>query len=155
MTNYWCVNFDFEECLTHGLKKKLWMMQYQYELDDNNIFQGDRKNSVSANWRRTKDIQVGDWFVAYLPKDKSSTGNTYFAIGCVRKPRRGAKPRSNISTVETYIANKSSHEIASRAADTRRNAFGLRSFLNNHRCEPNLQRLYRLTNGLSPCGEVR
>lgn len=113
MTNFWCVNFDFDGCLKHGLANKLWMMQYQYALDENNVFQGDRKNSVSANWRRTKDIEVGDWFVAYLPKDKSSTGNTYFAVGQVRRPRKASKPRSNISKVEAYIAKKSSHEIAS------------------------------------------
>lgn len=89
------------------------MMQYQYALDDDNVYQGDRKASVTANWRRTKDIQAGDWFVAYLPKDKSSTGNTYFAIGQVRNPRKVAKPRTSISTVEEYIANKQSHEIAS------------------------------------------
>ncbi len=62
MTNYWCVTFDFEECLKYGLSKRLWMMQYQYALDEENVFQGDRKYSVKANWRRTKDIQVGDPF---------------------------------------------------------------------------------------------
>lgn len=31
MTQYRCVNFDSEECLKHGVKNDLWMMQYQYD----------------------------------------------------------------------------------------------------------------------------
>ena len=27
MTGYWCVNFDFDECLQHGLQNNLWLMQ--------------------------------------------------------------------------------------------------------------------------------
>lgn len=113
MTRYWCVNFDFDECLQHGLKHNLWLMQYQYADDDGNTFQGDRKSSVTANWRRTKNIQVGDWLVAYLPKSRSSTGNSYFAVGKVRLPRKPAHPSENVSTVEEYVANRRSHEIES------------------------------------------
>lgn len=97
----------------HGLEMSLWMMQYQYALDDEHPFQGDRKAPVTANWRRTKDIQVGDWFVAYLPKKKSPSGNTFFAVGQVRQPRKIAKPPSNVSTVEEYVKSQNSHQIAS------------------------------------------
>jgi len=113
MTKYWCVNFDFDECLKHGIEKSLWMMQYQYALNEDHMFQGERKGSVTANWRRTKNVQVGDWFLAYLPKKKSANGNAFFAVGQVREPRKLAKPRSNVSTVEEYVAAQSSHEIAS------------------------------------------
>lgn len=112
MTNYWCVNFDFDECLKHGLEKNLWMMQYQYALDEDHVFQGERKGSVTANWRRTKYIQAGDWFVAYLPKKKSANGNAFFAIGQVREPRKLASPSSSVSTVEEYIDAQSSHDVA-------------------------------------------
>ena len=30
MTKYWCVNFEFPNNLRHGIKKNLWLMQYQY-----------------------------------------------------------------------------------------------------------------------------
>ncbi len=39
MAKYWIANFDFEECLRHGLRKNLWLMQYQYSDTEGNVFQ--------------------------------------------------------------------------------------------------------------------
>ena len=46
MTKYWCVNFDGEDCLTHGIKKRLWLMQYQYADDQGHRYQGGRQTHL-------------------------------------------------------------------------------------------------------------
>jgi hypothetical protein len=81
VTKYWCVNFDSEDCLRHGIEQNLWMMQYQYADDRNNRFQSHKPGAISNNWRQLENVRPGDWFVAYLKK------NTFFAVGKVRKPR--------------------------------------------------------------------
>jgi hypothetical protein len=113
MTQCWCVNFDHERCLKHGIKRNLWMMQYQYEDDFGNVFQGDRKPSTTANWRRLTQIRAGDRFVAYLPKNRSHTGNAFFAVGRVCTPRKPAKSDAHVFTVAEYVRNRRSHEFKS------------------------------------------
>lgn len=114
MTQYWCVNFDSEECLKHGIKHDLWMMQYQYEDDLGNTFQGGRqKAATTANWRRLTEIRAGDWFVAYLPKKRTANGNTFFAIGKVCFPRKPPKSEAHVSTVAEYVSAQQSHQYKS------------------------------------------
>jgi len=73
MSRYWCVNFDYDACLEHGIKKNLWMMQYQYADDQGNLYQGGNQQAATTkNWKRLQEINVGDRFVAYL----RATGST-------------------------------------------------------------------------------
>jgi Domain of unknown function (DUF3883) len=107
MPKYWCVNFDSvsKVCLQHGIDRKLWLMQYQYADDHGNVFQdGRQRASTTRNWRRMKEIKVGDKFVAYLP------GNKLYAIGTVIEPRRAKKPRDQSDTIDDYVARKRSHD---------------------------------------------
>jgi hypothetical protein len=105
MEKYWVANFDLEECLQYGLRNKLWMMQYQYSDAEGNVFQGDRPSSVTTNWRQVKDVQVGDFLVAYLSRKRSPNG--FFTVGKVVAPR---KRSSRIGTVEEYISSRQLHE---------------------------------------------
>jgi len=114
MPQFWCVNFDLEECMEHGISHDFWMMQYQYEDDFGNEFQGgSQKSATTANWKRLTEIQVGDWFVAYLPKRRTETGNTFFAVGKVRTPRKQPSSSSHVSTVAKYVTDQESHEYDS------------------------------------------
>jgi hypothetical protein len=102
MTKFWCVNFDSEDCLRHGIHRKLWMMQYQYADDQGHVFQDGRQRSATTrNWRRMKEIDAGDRFVAYLP------GNRFYAVGTVIRPRMA---KSSDNSIEEYVARKRSHE---------------------------------------------
>src|SRR5690606_29289214 len=78
-----------------------------------NIFQGDRKPSTTANWRRLTQIHAGDQFVAYLPKSRSHTGNAFFAVGRVCTPRKPAKSDAHVSSVAEYVRDQRSHEFKS------------------------------------------
>lgn len=109
MENYWIANFDFEECLKHGLRKNIWLMQYQYSDTKGNVFQGDRPSSVTTNWRQVKDVQVGDFLVAYLSRKRNPNNNGFFAMGKVTAPR--SKP-NHIGSVDDYVASKQSHEFS-------------------------------------------
>lgn len=107
MPKYWCVNFDSvsKVCLQHGIDRQLWLMQYQYADDQGNVFQdGRQRASTTSNWRRMKEIKVGDKFVAYLP------GNKFYAIGTVIEPRRAKKPNDPSDTIDEYVARKQSHD---------------------------------------------
>ncbi|MBR9804623.1 hypothetical protein GYB59_24320 [bacterium] len=108
MVQYWCVNFDNQQCLEHGLKSSCWMMQYQYGDENGNLFQGshNQKGSITKNWNRVKRFQVGDWLVAYLAKAKSPSGKSLFAIGRVSVP---PSPAKHISSVDAYLTQKDSH----------------------------------------------
>lgn len=106
MEKYWVANFDFEECLQHGLRKNIWMMQYQYSDAEGNVFQGDRPSSVTTNWRQLKNVNSGDFLVAYLSRKRNPNNNGFFAIGKVVAPKN--KP-NHISTVEDYVSSKQSH----------------------------------------------
>ena len=114
MARYWCANFYSEECLAHGITHDFWMMQYQYEDTEGNLFEGGkRKSSTTANWNRLKQIQDGDWLVAYLKRENSTSGNSFFAIGRVRLPRRPATSENHVSTISDYVSAKLSHEYTS------------------------------------------
>lgn len=105
MTNYWCVNFEFPACLDHGIKHKFWLMQYQYEDEDGNEFQGGKRSGLTTFiWRRMKEIRVGDKIVAYLP------GSRFFAIGTVIRPRKKQSAR-RIRTVDEYVDERDSHSV--------------------------------------------
>ena len=107
MTRYWCVNFDSESkvCLKHGIKRKLWLMQYQYKDDHGNVFQDDnQKAATTANWKRLGEVNAGDKFVAYL------RGSQFFAVGTVIEPRRPKTPQDPTDTIEQYVARKRSHD---------------------------------------------
>jgi hypothetical protein len=102
MPKYWCVNFDSEYCLEHGIKHQLWMMQYQFE-DHRQEFQSYKPGAISRNWKSLGKISEGDWFIAYLKK------NRYFAIGKVREPRRLQTPDDPTKTIAAYLADERSH----------------------------------------------
>ena len=108
MTKYWCVNFDAEACLQHGIKRNLWLMQYQYSDDQGNEFQGGRQQAATTrNWKRLKEVQVGDRFVAYL------RGNKFFAVGTVISPRRSKTAQDQTDSVDDYVTRKRSHDYDS------------------------------------------
>jgi Domain of unknown function (DUF3883) len=104
MTRYWCVDFGHDAVLTHGIEKKPWMMQYQYADEQNNGFEGDRPAQITMNWRRLKEINVGDRFAAYLPR------NTFYATGTVITPRRAKTSKDYADTVDEYLKRKRSHD---------------------------------------------
>lgn len=105
MTKYWCVNFDAEACLHHGIERSLWLMQYQYSDDHGNEFQGGRQQAATTkNWKRLKEVQVGDRFVAYL------RGNKFFAVGTVISPRRSKTAHDQTDSVDDYVTRRRSHE---------------------------------------------
>ncbi len=108
MPNYWIANFDLEECLDYGLAQDCWMMQYQYSDDLTGvIYQGDKPAAVTTNWRRTKQIKIGDKLIAYLSKDRHPDRNGFFAIGEVIEQRK--KP-TKTSAVDAYVRLKRSHD---------------------------------------------
>src|SRR5207247_1114991 len=79
--------------------------------DFGNVFQdGRQKSATTANWKRLKRISVGDWFVAYLSRNRSDTGNSFFAIGQVRMPRRRRTSSDPKSTIEQYVVDQRSHD---------------------------------------------
>ncbi len=110
MTTYWCVNFDTNACLSHGLDNHFWMMQYQYADDAGNEHQGDKKNTISRNWNRLEHVRSGDWFVAYLPIKRTKTGKPFFAVGKVITPRIPRKPKDHSDTIQEYLNRRRSHD---------------------------------------------
>jgi len=108
MTKYWCVNFDLRSgvCLQHGIHQKLWMMQYQYADDQGHVFQDGRQRAATTrNWRRMKEVEEGDRFVAYLP------GNRFYAVGTVIQPRIAKSLQDHTDSIEDYVARKRSHDF--------------------------------------------
>ena len=62
MGQYWCVNFDSDVCLKHGIKNNLWMMQYQYRDEFGNRFQrvpkgGKESQKVAGTENRSTAIR--------------------------------------------------------------------------------------------------
>jgi hypothetical protein len=86
MPGRWCVNFDLEAVLRHGLATGMWLMQYQYSHDGHD-FQGHSAQlaATAANWNILMGVKVGDSFAAYLPN------STFYAIGQVIEPRVRAR----------------------------------------------------------------
>ena len=108
MTQYWAANFDFHECLQHGLDNQFWMMQYQYTDDVTGlVYQGVNPGKVTINWKKTKSVQIGDVLVAYLRRKGNPNRNGFFAIGRVIEPRKKATSKSSL---EAYVAHKRSHD---------------------------------------------
>jgi Domain of unknown function (DUF3883) len=96
----WCVNFNFDDCLKHGIDNNLWMMQYQYGDGHGQTLQDDKKGAIQRNWSQAERIEEGDWFVAYLKPKR------FFAVGKVRRPRTiGQGPTGEI---QEYIKQKKS-----------------------------------------------
>jgi hypothetical protein len=88
MARHWCMNFDAEEVLRHGLQENFWAMQYQYS-HDGRIYQGNPSQlpSTTKHLRTVADVHTGDWLVAYLkPK-------TFYAVGEVIEPRTRSRHR--------------------------------------------------------------
>ena len=110
MTKYWCVNFDSEACLQHGIKRNLWMMQYQYADDHGNEHQGYKKGAISRNWNQVGKIKPGHWFVAYLPGKRAVTGNPFYAVGKVIAPRRAKTAHDPAETIQNYLKRQRSHD---------------------------------------------
>jgi hypothetical protein len=110
MAKYWCVNFDSETSLAHGIEKNLWMMQYQYADDHGNEHQGYKKGRISSNWRRLAKVKPGHWFVAYLPGNRAVSGNPFYAIGQVITPRRPKTAHDHADTIEDYLTRQRSHD---------------------------------------------
>ena len=86
MAKWWCVNFDVETVLPHGLAEDMWLMQYQYSHGGYD-FQGHPAQvaATSANWNILPRVEPGDWLVAYL------ANSTFYAIGEVIEQR--TRPR--------------------------------------------------------------
>jgi hypothetical protein len=106
MIKYWCVNFDHPACLEHGIRNKLWLMQYQYADDHGRVFQGNKKGAIRKNWERLETIKPNHWFVAYLKP------STFFAVGKVIKPRRAKTAQDHTNSIATYLEQKRSHRQA-------------------------------------------
>jgi hypothetical protein len=110
MTKYWCVNFDSEACLQHGIKRNLWMMQYQYADGHGNEHQGYKKGAISRNWHQMGKIKPGHWFVAYLPGNRAVSGNPFYAVGKVITPRRARTAHDPADTIQNYLKQQRSHD---------------------------------------------
>lgn len=110
MTKYWCVNFDSEACLKHGIERNLWMMQYQYADDHGHEHQGHKKGAISRNWNQVGKIKPGHWFVAYLPGKRAVTGNPFYAVGKVITPRRAKTAHDPSDTIQNYLRRQRSHD---------------------------------------------
>jgi hypothetical protein len=90
MARFWCVNFDAEEVLQHGLQENFWAMQYQYS-HGGHVYQGspNQLHSTTKHLKAVVEVEAGDWLVAYLkPK-------TFFAVGEVIEPRQRAWQRGH------------------------------------------------------------
>jgi hypothetical protein len=70
-----------EYVLSYGLKKKMWMMQYQYAHRSHD-FQQEQLAPLTNSWREASQVSVGDWCVAYLRHRR------FYAIGQVITPRK-------------------------------------------------------------------
>jgi hypothetical protein len=103
MIRYWCVDFGTDNVLTHGIEIDSWMMQYQYADEHNNLFEADRPTQIVKNWRRLGQVQEGDRFAAYLPR------NRFYATGTVIKPTRANTSKDHPDTIESYLKRKQSH----------------------------------------------
>jgi predicted restriction endonuclease len=93
MPKYWCVNFEDDANLELGIEKNLWLMGYQYSKRDT----PHRKGDITRNWRKLKEINAGDRFVAYL------RGKGFFAIGTVILPRRARTSRDRTDSIDEYL----------------------------------------------------
>lgn len=98
---FWCVNFETEPGVNHGLGEDLWLMQYQYA-HGGYAFQGYAAQiaSTSKNWNVLCGVHTGDWFVAYRPN------KLFYAIGEVIERR--TRPRhsgadEHVDTVERTV----------------------------------------------------
>ena len=98
MKKYWCVNFDNEENLRHGIENRCWVMGYQYPRPGQPP--SDKNHLISANWRRLLKISKGDEFVAYLKP------NLFFATGKVTTPHRRKRPFDKTDTIDEYLERK-------------------------------------------------
>jgi hypothetical protein len=90
MARFWCVNFDAEEVLQHGLQHDFWAMQYQYS-HGGHVYQGspNQLHSTTKHLKAVVEVEAGDWLVAYLkPK-------TFYAVGEVIVPRQRAGQRGH------------------------------------------------------------
>src|SRR5689334_21511909 len=104
MAKYWCANFDALACLEHGIENDLWMMQYQYEdVEHGHTHQAYKKHTISRNWRQLKAIKPGHWFVAYVPIKRTETGNPFYAIGKVIRPRH---PKTATDSIKRYLSER-------------------------------------------------
>jgi hypothetical protein len=90
MARYWCMNFDAEEVLQHGLQETFWALQYQYS-HGGHVYQGspNQLHSTTKHLKAVTEIEAEDWLVAYLkPK-------TFYAVGEVIEPRQHAWQRGH------------------------------------------------------------
>ncbi|MDP2905602.1 MAG: hypothetical protein Q8O22_04805 [Candidatus Omnitrophota bacterium] len=93
---YWCFNFANDKQLLHyGLAKNLWLCQYVYR----DTYLNDA--TVTRNWRKFKEIKVGDTCLAYLPNSR------FYAAGEIIPPWGPAVLRDNIDDI---IKGKQHHK---------------------------------------------
>ena len=85
MTSYWCVNFDLEQVLNHGLAQNMWMMQYQYSHGGYDLQGRKQIAATTKNWNTLKDVRAGDWLLAYM------RNSTFYSVGQVIEPRKRAR----------------------------------------------------------------
>ena len=88
---FWCVNFDGEQILHHGLEIGCWLFQYQY--GHNGLdYQGNtgQIGKIKTTLESAADVQEGDLLVAYLP------GNRFFAVGEVQRIPLAVKHHDSI-----------------------------------------------------------
>ncbi|HEV8059002.1 MAG TPA: HNH endonuclease [Gemmataceae bacterium] len=102
MANYWCVNFDNDAWLSHGIENRCWMMGYQYA--ENEDDPPNRRAAITKNWRRAKEIKAGDRMVAYLK------GQRFFATGTVITPRRPKTNRDRADSIEQYLERREPYQ---------------------------------------------
>ena len=95
MPNYFCVNFytqDGKDKLEYGLSHKLWLMQYQYKVQET-------QGMTTSNWNTVKHVAVNDWIVAY-------SQNRFYAVGLVKAPRIKANYIDNVDRTINDKAHK-------------------------------------------------
>lgn len=119
VARYWCMNFDAEEVLHHGLQENFWAMQYQYS-HGGHVYQGspNQLHSTTKHLRAVIEVEAGDWLVAYLkPK-------TFYAVGEVIEPRQRAWQRglpAHEDSIERTVTEQTHHFLDGlvRYAETR------------------------------------
>lgn len=111
MSKYWCVNFMDDDCLTHGISERLWLMGYQCGARH----AAQWNAACTANWRILQRIGVGDELVAYVPRNglkhkPRGPGFAFLATGRVRMPRRPPAAEDARDAIEEYISRAKAHK---------------------------------------------
>ena len=94
MPRYWCANFSPDDKvqtrLNYGFMNNLWLMQYQYGLQE--------QGPVTNNWKMAQQVAPGDSIVAWVSQPARFFGTTR-----VRGPRLPANQHDSVQRTLTAI----------------------------------------------------